>query len=665
MTHETKAGLVVSCSFLCLVGVVLVSKLREKSAATAGAEVAANETDPDVPAAPTPVGSKAAATPSVARNRPNQKGLNVTSSAIVPMRFDSPGDAKPLQAKNGAATDKKATKPADSSTFADLLGTTGGKAGTTPPNASPLNKAGAPGDTNPPKGFDFMSAPVATKTPTPAPPSAQVGGQAASSMDDLFKRITPSDAKDKKTEPAPAPKVEFPSTTATAGNAVKTNPNGIKESAPPPGFDMSFNSAPPRAAATGGKPADDANPITKNVTNPTDAALSKSKDGNKIVLPPPDSSWLQSSVNGNGGDSKSNTASTGATVTNTAVVQDSKQGRPSGDITAPLPAFPALSRNNTAPPAAAPAPSPDPFKLRMESGPAPAGAAAGGASKDNSPLAAPTNPPTAKADVPFRITPREPANGTANSGMPAPSSTFPAVNNPASQNIRLGNPATAEPAPNLVAQAPANIPTFPAPMNGAGARTGAAGGGALAALTPPTNVAPAPSGAPDVESYDEETYTWRPADSFRAISQGYYHSETYERALLLFNRNHPLATDAVRRDPPVVQAGQPIYIPPARILEKYYASAITEVAHLAPAAATETITPTARIAPQPVQEEKRYRVKNGGEMVLDIARRTLGNSDRWTEIYRLNPRFDPKDPLPAGSELRLPADARLDPQDAP
>ena len=32
MTRETKAGLVVSCSFLCLVGIVLVSKLKEANA---------------------------------------------------------------------------------------------------------------------------------------------------------------------------------------------------------------------------------------------------------------------------------------------------------------------------------------------------------------------------------------------------------------------------------------------------------------------------------------------------------------------------------------------------------------------------------------------------------------------------------------------------------
>jgi len=62
--------------------------------------------------------------------------------------------------------------------------------------------------------------------------------------------------------------------------------------------------------------------------------------------------------------------------------------------------------------------------------------------------------------------------------------------------------------------------------------------------------------------------------------------------------------------------------------------------------------------------ERVYRVKNTSETFYQIAGRTLTNVDRWTEIYKLNPRFDPKFPVPAGTELRLPADAKIDPQDA-
>jgi hypothetical protein len=60
-----------------------------------------------------------------------------------------------------------------------------------------------------------------------------------------------------------------------------------------------------------------------------------------------------------------------------------------------------------------------------------------------------------------------------------------------------------------------------------------------------------------------------------------------------------------------------------------------------------------------------YRVRDGGETMWEIASRTLGSGDRWTDNLRLNPRFDPKDLIPAGSRIRLPRDARVDPQDKP
>jgi hypothetical protein len=60
-----------------------------------------------------------------------------------------------------------------------------------------------------------------------------------------------------------------------------------------------------------------------------------------------------------------------------------------------------------------------------------------------------------------------------------------------------------------------------------------------------------------------------------------------------------------------------------------------------------------------------YRVREGGEMMWEIASRTLGSGDRWTDILRLNTRFDSKEVIPAGSQLRLPRDARIDPRDVP
>jgi uncharacterized protein (TIGR03067 family) len=65
-------------------------------------------------------------------------------------------------------------------------------------------------------------------------------------------------------------------------------------------------------------------------------------------------------------------------------------------------------------------------------------------------------------------------------------------------------------------------------------------------------------------------------------------------------------------------------------------------------------------SPQPVPEDaKRFRVPSGGLSLRGVARVTLGSAERWAEIYSLNSQFRPDDRLPAGTELRLPADARV------
>jgi MraZ protein len=57
--------------------------------------------------------------------------------------------------------------------------------------------------------------------------------------------------------------------------------------------------------------------------------------------------------------------------------------------------------------------------------------------------------------------------------------------------------------------------------------------------------------------------------------------------------------------------------------------------------------------PGPVQM---YQVR-GSETLQDVARRTLGNSARWSDIHKLNPTLKPDVMLKPGSTLRLPGDA--------
>jgi MraZ protein len=65
-------------------------------------------------------------------------------------------------------------------------------------------------------------------------------------------------------------------------------------------------------------------------------------------------------------------------------------------------------------------------------------------------------------------------------------------------------------------------------------------------------------------------------------------------------------------------------------------------------------------APGPVQL---YHV-HGTETLHDIARRTLGSSERWVDLLKLNPTLKPDESLRSGTTVRLPADACVQSDDA-
>jgi nucleoid-associated protein YgaU len=194
------------------------------------------------------------------------------------------------------------------------------------------------------------------------------------------------------------------------------------------------------------------------------------------------------------------------------------------------------------------------------------------------------------------------------------------------------------------------------------------------AVTPPIPT-PAPSRppvslVPQVDSYDEQSHHCKPGDNLKSLSSQYYNSDKYDQALLLFNRDHALASDGIRQDPPVLQPGQVIFIPQMKILEKRYADKIPGFVPVASPAPNGGVPAPVGAVPQPVTSTSHsvgtrpYRVRSTGESVREIAARTLGNVERWPEIHQLN-RFDPAYPIPPGTILQLPADARVDPADAP
>lgn len=184
---------------------------------------------------------------------------------------------------------------------------------------------------------------------------------------------------------------------------------------------------------------------------------------------------------------------------------------------------------------------------------------------------------------------------------------------------------------------------------------------ARASEAPGAAARPAPLAPPaDVEVFDETRTMAQAGESFRSISaRAYGGAENYAEALLWYNRNHPLAGDGIRQEPPSL-AGQAIFIPvDRRVLEKRYPNLISGVA---PSGTTGSHGAT---APAAGARYPTYRVvKTDGETMLSIAQQTLGNGYRWKEISMLNPDLPTEFAVQAGKVLRLPPDARVEARNA-
>jgi hypothetical protein len=222
--------------------------------------------------------------------------------------------------------------------------------------------------------------------------------------------------------------------------------------------------------------------------------------------------------------------------------------------------------------------------------------------------------------------------------------------------------------------------------------------------TPPIKVS-VPQVAPGLQEgvkfCDVQHYVCKAEDtSFVALSIRLFGSPRYAEALLRFNRNDmPNVADEVRADPPRLRQGITVYIPGLEDLEARYPEtipglkrvplpageprALDQSSRSSPLSQAErtpaTVTPLpAARTPQPVPAirtpgpteatpvggkaaagpPKEYRVGPGPQHLFLIAQQTLGSGERWHEIYRMNPNVNPENPIPDGTTLRLPADAR-------
>jgi nucleoid-associated protein YgaU len=182
--------------------------------------------------------------------------------------------------------------------------------------------------------------------------------------------------------------------------------------------------------------------------------------------------------------------------------------------------------------------------------------------------------------------------------------------------------------------------------------------------------------------FDEDLYTARNGDTYRAISEQFYYTANYERALALYNRDNPYGPGG-RLDPLSLGAGQVVRVPPVRVLERDYGRFIPNLSPVPavtvpPTGATTVpggytgfvggVSPVAGPASPGATSSggyPMYRVRERGENLTEIARRTLGDSRGWEQIHRLNPQLHPGALIPAGTRIWLPPEARLPADDQP
>jgi hypothetical protein len=172
------------------------------------------------------------------------------------------------------------------------------------------------------------------------------------------------------------------------------------------------------------------------------------------------------------------------------------------------------------------------------------------------------------------------------------------------------------------------------------------------------------AGQPVVDSWDERTYVCRAGDTFASISKLQYNSDAYADALLLYNRNHPRAGDALRRDG-TIAPGDRIYVPPSAILEKRHGDAVAG-AKPKPVGVKNGddqfgVAPAVYHSDPSGAANPSYKVQGKSEYLIGIAQQVLNDGMRWKELAQLNPDVKPEIPVPPGTVLRLPADAHVPP----
>jgi hypothetical protein len=197
-----------------------------------------------------------------------------------------------------------------------------------------------------------------------------------------------------------------------------------------------------------------------------------------------------------------------------------------------------------------------------------------------------------------------------------------------------------------------------------------------APMTPPTiDVRPAPAGpmTPPIErggpaplppvgvgappepakkdSYEEDWHTPDNVSTYVGISNFYYKTPDYAKALEAYNRDRQKPGERIVR------------VPPTWVLDEKFPSLTgkdPKAGAATPSGMTfDKVEPAGATRPAPAPavaagSADEYKVTaEAGEKIKDIARKVYGDANAWRKLTDLNPNLDPTEPIPAGTTLRV------------
>jgi nucleoid-associated protein YgaU len=156
---------------------------------------------------------------------------------------------------------------------------------------------------------------------------------------------------------------------------------------------------------------------------------------------------------------------------------------------------------------------------------------------------------------------------------------------------------------------------------------------------------------PPLDSFDERLHTTGAGETYHSLSRQYYLSDGLAAALRLYNLLIARYPNAVAPELQPTQAVVPVNA--------------TSVTTAATASVAPPRVPAAQSPIPAGPAYQLYQVRDGGEMLTEIARRTLGSGMLADRIALLNRTINPNARIPAGTILRLPPEARVEAADRP